>query len=90
VRDPRTGSYHERGVAIDLGLAALDGAPVPLPSGHDEFGARSKASAPLEDGGALRNRELLRAAMEAAGFRVNPKEWWHYSRLWGGRWPISS
>ena len=27
--------------------------------------------------------------MHAAGFRVNPKEWWHYSRLWGWRWPIA-
>ena len=35
------------------------------------------------------HREALKTAMHAAGFRVNPKEWWHYSRLYGWRWPVA-
>jgi len=89
VADPARGSLHERGVAVDLGLADLRGDPVPLPTKFDAFGPEAAADAPLPDGPARRNRDALEAAMHAAGFRVNPKEWWHYSRLWGWRWPIA-
>src|SRR5882724_8904891 len=47
------------------------------------------ADAPLPDSPAKEHREALKAAMHAAGFRVNPKEWWHYSRLYGWRWPLA-
>lgn len=87
VADPSRGSLHERGVAIDLGLADLAGKPVALPTPFDAFGPAAAADAPLPEGPALSNREALKSAMYAAGFRVNPKEWWHYSRLWGWRWP---
>ena len=87
VADPSRGSLHERGVAVDLGLADLSGAPVPVPTAMDAFGPLAAADAPLPDGPAKANRDALEQAMYAAGFRVNPKEWWHYSRLWGWRWP---
>jgi D-alanyl-D-alanine dipeptidase len=89
VADPARGSLHQRGVAVDLGLADLAGRPVPLPTRHDEFCSRTPADAPLPDAAAGKNRDALRAAMTAAGFRVNPREWWHYARLWGWRWPIA-
>jgi D-alanyl-D-alanine dipeptidase len=87
VADPARGSLHERGVAVDLGLASLDGHPAAVPTEFDAFGAEAAADAPLPPGPALENREALKQAMYAAGFRVNPKEWWHYARLWGWRWP---
>jgi D-alanyl-D-alanine dipeptidase len=87
VADPQRGSLHQRGVAIDLGLAALDGSPVPLPTPFDAFGPKAHADAPLPDGPQKRHRDALRAALHAAGFRVNPREWWHFSRLYGWRWP---
>jgi D-alanyl-D-alanine dipeptidase len=89
VADPARGSLHERGVAVDLGLADLSGAPAAEPTEFDAFGPEAFADAPLPDGPAKSNREALKAAMHAAGFRVNPKEWWHYSRLWGWRWPVA-
>lgn len=89
VADPARGSLHERGVAVDLGLADLDGAPAAEPTDLDHFGPEALADAPLPGGPAKANREALKAAMYAAGFRVNPKEWWHYSRLWGWRWPVA-
>ena len=85
--DPARGSLHARGVAIDLGLADLDGGPVPVPTAFDAFGPEAAADAPLPEGLARANREALKEAMHAAGFRVNPAEWWHYSRLYGWRWP---
>ena len=88
VADPARGSLHERGVAVDLDLADPAGAPVPVPTRFDDFGPLAAAEAPLPDGVAKANRDALESVMHAAGFRVNPKEWWHYSRLWGWRWPL--
>ena len=89
VADPSRGSLHERGVAVDVALADLAGRPLEMPTGFDDFGPAAAADAPLPDGPAKAHREALRAAMHAAGFRVNPAEWWHFSRLWGWRWPVA-
>jgi D-alanyl-D-alanine dipeptidase len=89
VADPARGSLHSRGVAVDLALADASGHPVEMPTAFDDFGPASAAEAPLPAGPALEHREALKAAMYAAGFRVNPAEWWHYSRLYGWRWPVA-
>jgi zinc D-Ala-D-Ala dipeptidase len=89
VADPSRGSLHQRGVAVDVALADLAGGPVQMPTGFDDFGPQAAADAPLPEGPAKAHREALRAAMHAAGFRVNPAEWWHFSRLWGWRWPVA-
>lgn len=89
VADPARGSLHERGVAVDLALASPSGALVALPTAFDEFGPRAAAAAPLPEGPARDHRDALIAAMHAAGFRVNPTEWWHFSRLYGWRWPVA-
>jgi D-alanyl-D-alanine dipeptidase len=75
-------------VAVDVGLADEKGDPVELPTAFDAFGPAAAADAPLPEGPAKRHRDLLVAAMRSAGFRPNPKEWWHYSRLYGWRWPV--
>jgi D-alanyl-D-alanine dipeptidase len=89
VADPARGSLHERGVAIDATLADAAGDPLPMPTPFDFFGPEAYADAPLPDGPQKRNREILKAALYKVGFRVNPKEWWHFSRLYGWRWPVS-
>ena len=80
VADPARGSHHNRGAAVDLSLAGADGRPVEMPTPFDAFGPRARADA--TDGisaAALRHRRLLREAMEAEGFLVNPREWWHFA-----------
>ena len=80
VADPdHGGSNHNRAAAVDVGLADPQGGPVELPTEFDAFDARARADA-VEgvSEAARRNRAALRAAMEAAGFRVNRAEWWHY------------
>lgn len=90
VADPARGSLHQRGVAIDLGLADAAGKLVALPTPFDAFGPRAAADAPLPDDSlALAHRDALGAVLRDAGFRVNPREWWHFSRLYGWRWPIA-
>jgi D-alanyl-D-alanine dipeptidase len=79
VADPAKGSHHNRGAAVDVAVAAADGGPLALPTGFDDLGRRARLAAvegvPPE---ARRNRERLRAAMVAEGFRPNRMEWWHY------------
>lgn len=79
VADPAKGSHHNRAAAVDVGLADARGDAVPLPTDFDAFGPRARAGA-VEGVGkaARRNRDLLRAAMQAQGFRVNRLEWWHF------------
>jgi D-alanyl-D-alanine dipeptidase len=80
VADPDTGSKHNRGCAVDVGLYDLKtGREVDMPSGYDEFSARAYpdyAGGPAE---ARRSRDLLRQAMEAEGFEVSKNEWWHFN-----------
>ena len=79
VANPKTGSRHNRGCAVDLSMYDLrTGRQVPMPSGFDEFTERA---GPNYAGGTpeeTRNRELLRSLMEAEGFTVNANEWWHF------------
>lgn len=79
VADPAQGSKHNRGCAVDVGLYDLrTGARVAMPSGYDEFSERADpayAGGPPEP---RRNRDILRRAMEAEGFKVSANEWWHF------------
>jgi len=79
VADPRKGSRHNRGCAVDLTLVDLaTGQEVRMTSAYDDFTARASVAsagiAPEE----RHRRDLLRTAMEAEGFTVEPLEWWHY------------
>ena len=79
VANPKKGSKHNRGCAVDLSLFDLDtGKLLEMPSDYDEF--NEKASPDYKGGteGQRENRDLLRKMMEAEGFTVNPKEWWHF------------
>jgi len=80
VADPRRGSHHNRGAAVDLSLAGPGGRPVEMPTPFDAFEPRAHADA-VEgiSEAARRHRHLLREAMEAEGFLVNPREWWHFA-----------
>ena len=80
VADPAKGSKHNRGCAVDLSLYRLaDGHEVAMPSAYDDF---SEKASPDYAGGTPEqraHRDLLRAAMEAEGFTVEPNEWWHFN-----------
>jgi len=80
VANPRKGSKHNRGCAVDLSLYDLaTGAEVPMPSAYDET---SERAAPDYSGGTAdqrARRDLLRSAMEKEGFTVAPNEWWHFN-----------
>jgi len=79
VANPAKGSQHNRGCAVDVSLYELaSGREVEMPSAYDEMTPRAS---PRYTGGAPEaraHRDLLRAALESAGFRVNRGEWWHF------------
>jgi len=79
VADPSQGSRHNRGSAVDLTLYDLQtGLEVPMPSGYDDFSERAH---PNFAGGTPEQRaarDLLRRTMEAEGFTVHDREWWHF------------
>jgi len=79
VANPNPGSRHNRGCAVDLSMYDLKtGKEVDMPSGYDEMTPRAYSD--YAGGTAEQNqrRTILRRAMEAEGFFVNPKEWWHF------------
>jgi len=79
VADPRNGSRHNRGCAVDLTLYNLKtGAALQMPSGYDEMSERAFAEYAGGTPGEREHRAILRAAMEKEGFSVYPQEWWHF------------
>jgi len=88
VADPKQGSRHNRGAAIDLALVNKDGSEVTLPTKFDEFSRaahRSRALAGKHGAEAKR----LSAAMTAAGFASIPTEWWHFDAPDSAKYAIS-
>ncbi len=88
VADPRKGSHHNRGTAVDLGLVTPDGREVEMPTPFDTFTRAAHHGYAGASPEAIRHRELLREAMEGAGFRRNRMEWWHYGLPNAGKFPI--
>jgi D-alanyl-D-alanine dipeptidase len=89
VADPRKGSRHNRGAAVDLTLYRLaDAQAVTMPSGYDEFSTRSYADYPGGSSLERWHRALLRRAMEAEGFSVYDFEWWHFDYKDWQKYPI--
>lgn len=89
VADPRQGSRHNRGCALDLTLYDLKtGKEVPMTGGYDEMSERSYAFYP--GGSSLQrwDRALLRNALESEGFAVYSYEWWHFDYKDWEQYPI--
>lgn len=77
-------SGHSRGATIDLTLLQCDrnGAsctPLDMGTEFDFFGTRANTDSPDIDATQRANRLRLRDAMQTAGFRNYPMEWWHYT-----------
>ena len=89
VANPATGSRHNRGCAVDLGLVDLaTGEPLEMPSGFDEFTARAH---PGYRGGTVRQRWaawMLSTAMQFEGFQPIGNEWWHFDHRDWRKYPV--
>ncbi|QJE74376.1 D-alanyl-D-alanine dipeptidase [Aerophototrophica crusticola] len=88
IADPRQGSNHSRGVAVDLTLATADGTPLEMGTDFDDMSERAyhaDTAVPVE---AQRNRLLLLGLMAAAGWQHYTFEWWHYQLPDAKRYPL--
>jgi D-alanyl-D-alanine dipeptidase len=88
VADPKKGSSHNRGGALDLGLADAGGKALPMPSAFDEFGPLARHGAAGAAPEARGRAEILKAALERAGFDSLAEEWWHYRDPDAKSWPL--
>ena len=89
VADPKQGSRHNRGCAVDLSLYELaTGRPAEMVGVYDEMSERSYPGYPGGTSLQRWHRELLRRAMEDEGFDVYPFEWWHFDYQDWHKYPI--
>ena len=84
VADPRTGSRHNRGTAVDVTLVDAEGRELAMPTGFDDFSPRAGHGETDLAADVLANRRLLADTMQQAGFRPLQSEWWHYDDSEGG------
>jgi D-alanyl-D-alanine dipeptidase len=79
VANPKDGSRHNRGCAIDLTLIDLTtGKELEMPTPYDSFAAEAASDFNNLPANIIQNRKLLRDIMEKHGFRVLNNEWWHF------------
>ena len=85
VADPKKGSIHNYGAAVDLTLALENGTELDMGTEYDHFG--ELAFPALEDSllalgkltdKQIENRTILRQVMTKAGFSTLDSEWWHF------------
>ena len=89
VADPRKGSRHNRGAAVDVTLIRLsDGTELPMPTPYDDF--TEKAHRKFNDlpDEVIRNRELLEQVLTKRGFIGLYTEWWHFDDKDWRNYPI--
>ncbi len=79
VADPKKGSIHNRGGAVDVTLVDRNGAELNMGTGFDHFGPEAAHGYKSVSGEVRKNRRLLRNAMTGAGFKILESEWWHYN-----------
>lgn len=88
VADPRKGSIHNYGCAVDLTVATKEGKALDMGTKYDFFGelAYPSREEQLLKAGKLTqqqldDRKILRTAMRQGGFSPIEFEWWHFNAL---------
>ncbi|HSZ85925.1 MAG TPA: M15 family metallopeptidase [Puia sp.] len=80
VADPKKGSGHNRGIAVDLTIINVKTKKeLKMPTGFDNFTDSAHHDFVNFPDEVLNNRKLLKETMEKYGFVEFPTEWWHYS-----------
>ena len=79
VADPKKGSGHNRGIAVDLTIINLkDGKELNMGTGFDNFSDTAHQTFTNLPEEVLQNRNLLKTTMGKYGFKAFETEWWHY------------
>lgn len=79
VADPKKGSRHNRGAAVDVTLIRLsDSMELPMPTPYDDFTPQAHRNFMALPADVIQNRELLERVLTKHGFVGLPTEWWHF------------
>lgn len=79
VANPKYGSRHNRGCAIDLTLIDLNtNQEIPMPSEFDDFSEKAHPDYMDITPEVIKNRTFLFNIMSNFGFTYYPTEWWHF------------
>jgi len=79
VADPKKGSRHNRGCAVDLTLINLKTKQeLVMPSDFDDLSKKAERDYDSMTPEVRKNCKLLEEVMEKHGFKGLPSEWWHF------------
>jgi len=79
VADPKKGSGHNRGIAVDLTIIEKSTATeLNMGTGFDNFSDTAHQDFKDLSNEVLQNRFLLKTVMEKYGFKALETEWWHF------------
>ncbi len=86
VSNPRNGSIHNYGCAVDLTICRKNGTVLDMGTDFDHFGTSANINAEWKllmdevlEYTQIDNRKLLRKVMKNAGFSTISSEWWHFN-----------
>jgi zinc D-Ala-D-Ala dipeptidase len=89
VADPKSGSRHNRGSAVDLTLYDLKtGKDLAMPTPFDDFTEKASHSYTNLPDSIKVNRALLKTIMESNNFESYNAEWWHYINITSKNYPL--
>ena len=79
VADPKKGSMHNRGLAVDLTIVDANGKELDMGTTFDYFGKKAYHSYKKLPDTVLKNRLFLKTIMQKYDLEPITSEWWHYS-----------
>jgi zinc D-Ala-D-Ala dipeptidase len=79
VTNPKKGSMHNRGAAVDLTLVDKNGKELDMGTPFDFFGEKAYQTCTDLPKNIIENRKLLNQTLESVGFKTIRTEWWHFS-----------
>lgn len=81
VADPRKGSMHNRGAAVDLTLVDKNGNELAMGTPFDFFGVEAHTDNQNLPQQVRANRYLLKSVLRSVGFSEIKTEWWHFAYI---------
>jgi D-alanyl-D-alanine dipeptidase len=90
VADPKKGSIHNRGGAVDISLVDSEGNELDMGTPFDFFGVEASHDYRQLSEQVIANRKLLRKIMTQNNFKIFDSEWWHYNLKNAQKEPVSN
>lgn len=90
VADPKKGSIHNRGGAVDISIVDDKGKEADMGTPFDFFGIQAGHNYTKLPKSVLSNRKFLKNVMIKNGFNSFDSEWWHYNLKTGLKDKVSN